>query len=263
MRIGSDRSKKATAQLLKQEYANLKFKDGESVEDFSLYLQMLISKLKSHGVTINEEEAVSKLSVAVDKHLEQAISTKDNGKLLLIEEEWAARRNSRVASSSCGGDGKRHSKASSEKKKQVGPNTCRRYGKIGHWARECPNHKQDKMAKAHLAQASDDDEATILMVTFCTLHDVEAKEKGEVMAVKRPRKALKAVNLDEPHAQVHLGRVGGEQEQRWYLDSGASNHMTGSKVAFSKLDDDVTGTVKFGDGSRVAIQGHGTILFRC
>ena len=47
MRVGSDRTKKATAQLLEQEYANLKFKDGETVEDFSLRLQTLISKLKS------------------------------------------------------------------------------------------------------------------------------------------------------------------------------------------------------------------------
>ena len=47
------------------------------------------------------------------------------------------------------------------------------------------------------------------------------------------------------------------------LDSGVSNHMTGSKAAFSELDDDVIGTVKFGDGSRVAIRGRGTIIFRC
>ena len=60
MRVGSDRAKKATAQLLKQEYANLKFKDGESVEDFSLRLQSLINKLRSHGVIIDEEETVSK-----------------------------------------------------------------------------------------------------------------------------------------------------------------------------------------------------------
>jgi hypothetical protein len=100
------------------------------------------------------------------------------------------------------------------------------------------------------------------MATFCALHDVEAKEKGEVMAVEH-RKALKAVNLDEPRAQVHLGRVGSEQEQRWYLDSGASNHMTSSKAAFSELDGNVTGTVKFGDGSRVAIRGRDTIIFRC
>ena len=59
MCVGSDRAKKATAQLLKQEYANLKFKDGKTVEDFSLRLHTLISKLKSCGVTIDEEEAVS------------------------------------------------------------------------------------------------------------------------------------------------------------------------------------------------------------
>ena len=50
------------------------------------------------------------------------------------------------------------------------------------------------------------------MVTFCALHDVEAKEKGGVMAVEGHGKALKAINLDKPRAQVHLGHVGGEQE---------------------------------------------------
>ena len=147
--------------------------------------------------------------------------------------------------------------------KQVDPNACRRCGKTGHWARECPNRKQEKKAEAHLAQADDDDEAIILMAMFYALHDVEAEEKGEVMTVKQPRMTLKAVNLDEPRAQVHLGRVGGKQEQWLYLDSGASNHMTGSKAAFSEFNDDVTGTVKFGDGSRVAIHGRDPIIFRC
>ena len=76
-------------------------------------------------------------------------------------------------------------------------------------------------------------------------------------------KALNVVNLDEPRAQVHLGRVGGEKEQWWYLDSGANKHMMGSKEAFSELDGNVTDTVKFGDGSRVTIRGHDTIIFRC
>ena len=57
--------------------------------------------------------------------------------------------------------------------------------------------------------------------------------------------------------------MGGDQKQWWYLDSGAGNHMMGSKEAFSELDDDVTGMVKFGDSSMVAIQGRGTIIFRC
>ncbi|XP_066323835.1 uncharacterized protein [Miscanthus floridulus] len=176
MHVDSGRAKKAMAQLLKQEYANLKVKDGEAVDDFSLRLQTLISKLRSHGVIIDEEEA-------------------------------------------------------------------------------------EKKAEAHLAQADNDDEAILLMEMFCALYDIEAKEKGEVMAVEGPGKVLKVVNLDEPRAQVHLRHVGGEQEQQWYLNSGASNHMTGSKAAFSELDDNVTGTVKFGEGLRVVIQGRGAIIF--
>ena len=65
-----------------------------------------------------------------------------------------------------------------------------------------------------MAQANIEDEVTILMATFCALHDVEAEEREETTTVEGPRKALKAVNLDEPHAQVHLGRVGADQEQR-------------------------------------------------
>ena len=101
------------------------------------------------------------------------------------------------------------------------------------------------------------------MAMFCALHDVEVEEKEEATTVEGPGKALKTVNLDEPRAQVHLGRMGADQEQRWYLDSGASNHMMGSKASFSELDGDVTSTVKFADGSRVALQGRGTIIFRC
>ena len=50
---------------------------------------------------------------------------------------------------------------------------------MGHWAWECPNHKQEKKAQAHLAQADDEDEATILMATFCALHDEDADEREE------------------------------------------------------------------------------------
>ena len=55
---------------------------------------------------------------------------------------------------------------------------------MGHWAKECPNHKQEKKVEAHLAQADEDHEATILMATFCALHDVEAMEREEATTVE-------------------------------------------------------------------------------
>jgi hypothetical protein len=47
----------------------------------------------------------------------------------------------------------------------------------------------------------------------------------------------------------------------WYLDTGATNHMTGCGNVFSELDWAVQGTIKFGDGSVVNICGKGTIIF--
>jgi hypothetical protein len=38
-------------------------------------------------------------------------------------------------------------------------------------------------------------------------------------------------------------------------------HMTGSRAAFTDLDTNVTGNVKFGDNSAITIEGQGTILF--
>jgi hypothetical protein len=52
-------------------------------------------------------------------------------------------------------------------------------------------------------------------------------------------------------------------EERWYLDSGASNHIIGNHEAFSELDTGIIGTVKFGDNSAVDIRGCRMILFHC
>lgn len=50
-----------------------------------------------------------------------------------------------------------------------------------------------------------------------------------------------------------------EDADVWYLDNGASNHMTGNRESFSTLDETVKGKVRFGDGSYVKIVGKGSI----
>ena len=46
----------------------------------------------------------------------------------------------------------------------------------------------------------------------------------------------------------------------WYLDTGASSHMTSKRSFFYSLDENLSGSIKFGDESSVRYEGKGTIL---
>lgn len=52
------------------------------------------------------------------------------------------------------------------------------------------------------------------------------------------------------------------QDDVWFLDSGASNHMTGFRWLFSSLNETNLGTVKVVDNSIVEIRGKGSIILR-
>ena len=58
-----------------------------------------------------------------------------------------------------------------------------------------------------------------------------------------------------------MPKLSGSQNVLWYVDTGASNHMTGCKEKFLELEYDVQGSVKFGDGSNVEICGQRYVLF--
>jgi hypothetical protein len=47
------------------------------------------------------------------------------------------------------------------------------------------------------------------------------------------------------------------------LDTGATNHITGSKEIFAELDTQIYGTIKFSDGSITNIEDRGTIILTC
>jgi hypothetical protein len=71
--------------------------------------------------------------------------------------------------------------------------------------------------------------------------------------------------LDERKVVPELHLTGGEKKagDDWYLDNGASNHMSGVADMFQNLDTGVVGKVRFGDGSTVEIKGRGTLVFQC
>lgn len=67
--------------------------------------------------------------------------------------------------------------------------------------------------------------------------------------------------LNEEKANVVPAGDDEPRDMVWYLDTGASNHMTGDLAAFTELDTGIAGTVRFGDRSMVRIEGRGTVAF--
>nr|GFC98844.1 zinc finger, CCHC-type [Tanacetum cinerariifolium] len=71
---------------------------------------------------------------------------------------------------------------------------------------------------------------------------------------------------EEQKVSLHEEDVGYKETNKdslWYLDNGASNHMTRVREHFKELNEKVSGKVRFGDGSYIEIKGKGSILIEC
>ena len=63
------------------------------------------------------------------------------------------------------------------------------------------------------------------------------------------------VYLNERNVKPRELESGMDSDRIWYLDNGARNHMTGNHSNFNKIDETITGKVRFGDDSRIDIKG--------
>jgi hypothetical protein len=236
---------------------------------------------------VSLEEVIGRLRVFEERAKPKEV-TDAMGRLMLCEEDWEARRKARREQDSSGGStgsasrrkrrGHGRGRSGEESSSRDGRNgqnagagnagggrpprgnRCDNCGKIGHWAKDC---RGKKMGAAHVAQAEEEEHALMYIAA-----DAAVKAPDAFCSHLRSSPPLDEstvrVHLDEPKVHLHLSQ---EEEavvsRRWVLDTRATNHMTGTRSVFAELNSGVTGTVKFGDGSVVNIQGKGTVLFAC
>jgi hypothetical protein len=296
MRIGVDRVRQASPQRLRRELEIIAFHGGETLDSFTMRITALVNNLRALGDDVPEVKVVEKILREVPRQYGQmacsietlidlntltveelvgrlrssegrseatTAATNAGNTLLLTEAEWEARRKERERGQGSGsGDGK-PGKKGKPKHQQRGANgerdmtqvKCYNCNQKGHFSKSCPEPRKERKGQAgqaHLARQDDDEPAALLMARVCTLSIAGA---GEAVTER--------VLLNEERSQARVAARDGDCDTHWFLDTGASNHMTGRRDAFTELDTGITGTVKLGDGSSVNICGRGTILLKC
>ena len=303
MYMGADRVKVARIQTLKAEFETLSMKETDCVDDFTGKVTNTVSILRTLGDKIEEAQVVKKLLRAVSSKFVPIASTleqfgdldemsveevigrlkayeermkgfvdNDDRKLLLTHKEWSDRNKKKGGESKSkanrggfnnsrgrgrgrgrngggrGGRGKggsynqkdgNQSTSSSHDKSGIQCYNCQEFG---HYAAECKNPRKERNYENNLIR--EEDEPALLLAAY--------EENGEVY-------------LNEENLSPKLKTHGNSQNQSciWYLDTGASNHMTGDKSKFATLNNTIQGFVKFGNDSKVRIEGKGSIVFRC
>ncbi|KAJ9543760.1 LOW QUALITY PROTEIN: hypothetical protein OSB04_023467 [Centaurea solstitialis] len=274
--LGADRGRDARLQTLITEFDNLKMKETSTIDEFTSQLSGIASKSRSLGETLDEKKLVKNFLLvyrgdlftlwclsskslisrqwvrgccrlkAYEERILDNEPENNQGKLLFNKSKYSnhgfqqggrgrgwGRGGSHISSYQLNRPTtttKNDSDKSKGKSKDRSKVQCYRCDTFGHFSSQCPDRK-NKQAEVHVPKAEDHDPQLFMVNTL-----------------------YETVLLNEHKIIPSRYESQDDGNDIWYLDNGASNHMTEIKRR-------IGGRVKFGDETCVEIHGKGSILF--
>ncbi|XP_038888718.1 uncharacterized protein LOC120078515 [Benincasa hispida] len=238
--LGSERVKMAQVQTFKSEFDVLRMKETETIDEFAGKISGLASKFSTLGVALEDSSLVKKLLDSVpDKYFPVVAGIE---KFLDLEtmpfEEWKARQKGSSGENSLvnkgrGSGGTDHGRwqgrgrgrghgaecqNSAGGTSNTGNGTrdkshikCFTCNKMGHYASECRGKGRDD--EAHLTCATDEEP------------DLRMAVSQEGTRTRRDQEDAVLLSKERLLPKMHRNDKNGENNDVWYLDNGASNHM--------------------------------------
>ncbi|XP_074347366.1 uncharacterized protein LOC141686215 [Apium graveolens] len=246
---GVKKVKKVRLQVLRGEFENLKMKTSENIGEFVTRLKAITNEMKRNGESLDDVRVMEKLLHSLTRKFDYVVTSIEESKDL-----------STISIDELVGSLQAHEQLMNQ------------YDDASHWKRRCkvkyPLVTVLAVAVLYVAEVAlevatevDEDvegslltEARILKV-INHLYECRAPKVEE-------RSHFAAAKEDKDVGTAMFLTYKGDEENKknvWYLDSGASNHMTGHKDLFTEINETISGEVTFGDSSKIPVKGKGTI----
>ncbi|KAJ4719135.1 Retrovirus-related Pol polyprotein from transposon TNT 1-94 [Melia azedarach] len=225
---GAEQVKKVRLQTLRGEFETLYMKEGESIVNYFSRIEAISNQLKRNGEKLSEVRIMEKILRSMDSKFDHIVTTIEETKDL---EEMTI-------------DQLQGSLQAYEEKIKKKQGISEQLLKMQFKEKEdIQSYERNQRGRGRGRGQG------------------QSRGRGHGRVEEKANYVEENNQGDETVLLAYKDNSGG-QENTWYLDTGASNHMCGKRSMFVELDESTNGNVSFGDDSKIAVKGRGNIFIQ-